>query len=165
MTDKKSSESRRKLLKSIAAGSGAIVAGKSLPDKWTAPIVDAVLLPSHAQTSPSPPTGCPYAYTIAVSDDEGSYPDGSTLPPGLYQLQVQVSPQAAISLDAARHCADTIQISGQITTNAQGLWQSDYNFGFKPCENSLFDGFSVTYTGCATVKWESAIEGRMMPNY
>ena len=29
MTDKKSSESRRKLLKTIAAGSGAIVAGKS----------------------------------------------------------------------------------------------------------------------------------------
>ncbi len=32
MTDKKSNDSRRKLLKSIAAGSGAVVAGKSLPD-------------------------------------------------------------------------------------------------------------------------------------
>ena len=56
MTDKKSSESRRKLLKSIAAGSGAIVAGKSLPDKWTAPVVDTVMLPAHAQTSPAPTT-------------------------------------------------------------------------------------------------------------
>jgi len=53
MTDKKSSESRRKLLKSIAAGSGAVVAGKSLPDKWTAPVVDSVMLPAHAQTSPA----------------------------------------------------------------------------------------------------------------
>jgi hypothetical protein len=51
MTDKKSDESRRKLLKSIAAGSGAIVAGKSLPDSWSKPVVDSVLLPVHAQTS------------------------------------------------------------------------------------------------------------------
>lgn len=51
MSDKKSSESRRKLLKSIAAGSGAIVAGKSLPDSWSRPVVDSVMLPAHAQTS------------------------------------------------------------------------------------------------------------------
>jgi hypothetical protein len=51
MEDKKSSESRRKLLKSIAAGSGAIVAGKSLPESWNRPVVDSVILPAHAQTS------------------------------------------------------------------------------------------------------------------
>ena len=51
MTDKKSSDSRRKLLKSIAAGSGAIVAGKSLPQSWSRPVVDSVMLPAHAQTS------------------------------------------------------------------------------------------------------------------
>lgn len=51
MTDTKSSESRRKLLKSIAAGSGAIVAGKSLPESWSRPVVDSVMLPAHAQTS------------------------------------------------------------------------------------------------------------------
>ena len=51
MTDKKSSEKRRKLLKSIAAGSGAIVAGKSLPESWSRPVVDSVMLPAHAQTS------------------------------------------------------------------------------------------------------------------
>ena len=52
MTDKKSSESRRKLLKSIAAGSGAVVAGKTLPDSWSKPVVDSVMLPAHAATSP-----------------------------------------------------------------------------------------------------------------
>ena len=46
-----SDQSRRKLLKSIAAGSGAIVAGKSLPETWARPVVDSVLLPVHAQTS------------------------------------------------------------------------------------------------------------------
>ncbi|MCK5359529.1 MAG: hypothetical protein KAJ95_02825, partial [Gammaproteobacteria bacterium] len=48
-----SDQSRRKLLKSIAAGSGAIVAGKSLPESWSRPVVDSVLLPAHAQTSPA----------------------------------------------------------------------------------------------------------------
>ena len=46
-----SDKSRRKLLKSIAAGSGAVVAGKSLPESWTRPVVDSVMLPAHAQTS------------------------------------------------------------------------------------------------------------------
>lgn len=51
MTDKKSSDSRRKLLKSIAAGSGAVIAGKNLPENWARPVVDSVMLPAHAQTS------------------------------------------------------------------------------------------------------------------
>lgn len=46
-----SNKSRRKLLKSIAAGSGVIVAGKSLPESWSRPVVDSVMLPAHAQTS------------------------------------------------------------------------------------------------------------------
>ena len=51
MKDKQSSESRRKLLKSIATGSGAIIAGKSLPESWAKPVVDSVMLPVHAQTT------------------------------------------------------------------------------------------------------------------
>ena len=53
--NKKSNDSRRKLLKSIAAGSGAVVAGKSLPESWSKPIVDSVLLPAHAGTTENPP--------------------------------------------------------------------------------------------------------------
>ena len=51
MTNKKSNDSRRKLLKSIAAGSGAVVAGKALPESWSKPVVDAVMLPAHAETT------------------------------------------------------------------------------------------------------------------
>lgn len=42
---------RRKLLKGLVAGGGAIVAGKSLPESWSRPVVDAMMLPAHAQTS------------------------------------------------------------------------------------------------------------------
>ncbi len=51
MTDKLSIKSRRKLLKSVVAGSGAIIAGINLPESWSRPIVDSVILPVHAQTS------------------------------------------------------------------------------------------------------------------
>lgn len=51
MPGKKQGDSRRKLLKSIAAGGGAILASKSLPESWSRPVVDAVMLPAHAQTS------------------------------------------------------------------------------------------------------------------
>jgi hypothetical protein len=55
MTEKKeSSNSRRKLLKSLATGSGAVIAGKSLPNSWARPVVDSVLLPAHARTSGGP---------------------------------------------------------------------------------------------------------------
>lgn len=71
MTEKKSNESRRKLLKSVAAGSGAIVAGKSLPESWSRPVVDSVMLPAHAQTSPPSSLSCSPSSvsTTAVSDD------------------------------------------------------------------------------------------------
>ena len=57
MSDKKSSESRRKLLKSIAAGSGAFITGKSIPESWSRPVVDSVMLPAHALTSTGPYAG------------------------------------------------------------------------------------------------------------
>lgn len=46
-----SNNPRRKLLKSIAAGSGAIVAGKSMPETWSRPVVNSIMLPAHAQTT------------------------------------------------------------------------------------------------------------------
>ena len=67
MADKKSQESRRKLLKSIAAGSSASVTGKSLPEEWKKPVVDSIVLPAHAQTSPAPVPPHQSCSTINVS--------------------------------------------------------------------------------------------------
>lgn len=46
-------DQRRKVLKSIVAGGGAITAA-STTDKWAKPAVEALILPAHAQTSPDP---------------------------------------------------------------------------------------------------------------
>lgn len=58
MTDeKKTTKNRRNLLKSVAAGGGAIIAGKTLPGQWSRPVVDSVMLPAHATTSNGPFSG------------------------------------------------------------------------------------------------------------
>jgi len=44
---------RRKLLKAIAATSGAVVAASMLPQKWAEPVIEAGVLPAHAQGSPT----------------------------------------------------------------------------------------------------------------
>jgi len=78
MADKKSNDSRRKLLKSIAAGSGAVIAGKSLPESWSKPVVDTVMLPAHAATTAADSsstdndcclTGGSYCGTVDLNQD------------------------------------------------------------------------------------------------
>jgi len=52
-------QSRRRLLKAIAAGSGVVASAKTLPDAWTRPMVQTVLIPAHAATTTcSIPAGC-----------------------------------------------------------------------------------------------------------
>lgn len=49
-------QSRRKVLKKIALGGSAAAGAFSMPAQWVKPIVDRVIVPSHAQTSPEPTT-------------------------------------------------------------------------------------------------------------
>jgi len=44
-------DARRRLLKSLALGGGALAATGSLPDRWQRPAIDGVLLPAHAQAT------------------------------------------------------------------------------------------------------------------
>lgn len=59
MTDREvnNNGARRRLLKSIVAGGGVLATGKLLPENWARPLVQSVVLPAHAQTSPGGPTG------------------------------------------------------------------------------------------------------------
>lgn len=45
---------RRELLKALAATSGAVVAASMLPGKWSEPVIEAGVLPAHAQGTPAP---------------------------------------------------------------------------------------------------------------
>jgi len=45
---------RRELLKALAATGGAVTAASILPGKWIKPVIEAGVLPAHAQTSELP---------------------------------------------------------------------------------------------------------------
>ncbi|MCI5164934.1 MAG: twin-arginine translocation signal domain-containing protein [Candidatus Electrothrix sp. GM3_4] len=42
---------RRKALKTLAVGVGALAGSTVLPEKWVTPIIQGIVLPVHAQTS------------------------------------------------------------------------------------------------------------------
>jgi hypothetical protein len=53
-------EDRRNVLKGgIVVGGAAVAAALTLPKKWSRPLVEAVVVPAHAQTSPGAPTPSP----------------------------------------------------------------------------------------------------------
>lgn len=95
------SNSRRNLLKSIAAGSGAVIAGKSLPEKWSRPVVDSVLLPAHALTSNQV-----YSSNLAAIGMNELHPGGDTL---LARFADGLVPQAdaGVILTTVIACATT----------------------------------------------------------
>jgi hypothetical protein len=82
-TDEETSQEtlgRRQLLKALAATSGAVAASSMLPGKWARPVIEAGVLPAHAQVTPTPtsepqPTEVPLRY-LAVCD---SLPGGGDL--------------------------------------------------------------------------------------
>lgn len=51
-TPRKRARARRLVLKSIVAGGSVTTAARSLPEQWTRPVTDSVVMPAHAQTSP-----------------------------------------------------------------------------------------------------------------
>ena len=59
-SESKDAEGRRKVLKGgVVVGGAAVAAALTLPKKWTRPVVEAVVVPAHAQTSPPAPTPAP----------------------------------------------------------------------------------------------------------
>ena len=53
-TPEENTLSRRELLKALAAAGGALGAAAFLPGKWTKPLVEAGVLPAHAQATFGP---------------------------------------------------------------------------------------------------------------
>jgi len=64
--DKRSNLSRRDLLKALAASSGALTLGAFLPEKWVKPVIQAGVVPVHAQGT------CPYDVQIAEALYQGN---------------------------------------------------------------------------------------------
>lgn len=45
-------QARRRILKRLVAGGGIVATERIIPQDWHRPVVESVILPAHAQTSP-----------------------------------------------------------------------------------------------------------------
>jgi hypothetical protein len=65
MTDRSNDSSdlsRRRLLKTIAAGGGVLAGAKLVPDHWVKPAIESLVVPAHAQA-----TGCVDGGTVTAT--------------------------------------------------------------------------------------------------
>jgi hypothetical protein len=66
---------RRKLLKTLAGAGGVVAAGALLPEKWSRPVVDRILVPAHAQA-----TGVSGTYSETLGYDIPFNSGGNLIP-------------------------------------------------------------------------------------
>ena len=74
-SEAETSPARRKLLKTLAGTGGVVAAGALLPEKWTQPVVDRILVPAHAQA-----TGITGTYSETLGYDIPFSSGGAQIP-------------------------------------------------------------------------------------
>lgn len=130
----KHSTQRRRLLKNLASGAGAATVAQSLPEDWTRPVVDSVLLPAHATAT----GGITLAAQITYSDssfDPGTY-NGISGSEATRTYTVFVDPPQAIpvtlvvtGIEADRGDTDT-GVDGDAVRTVSGVTDPAGTFSF-----------------------------------
>ena len=85
----------------MALGSGAVIAGKSLPENWSRPVVDSVMLPAHAQTSGGPFAGPGAIMLPSLGSDSTFAQVVDELVPEAHAIDVPTNPYVCVTPNAA----------------------------------------------------------------
>jgi hypothetical protein len=119
----KHAERRRKLLKGLAAGGGAVTTSKLLPESWGKPILDALVLPAHAQATgfrllTASALVNPTAVSCATSPDSANYDVGDEdITTIVAELNPAPNPGVQIDLSASIPLGDLQLFSAPVTLN------------------------------------------------
>lgn len=124
--------SRRKAVKTIVAGTGALAAYHTLPVNWSTPIIEQIFLPAHAQTSGYVPPANEEPIVCSI--------DYLGIREGLYYLRVTAKvnpPEAGVLLHARvveNRVDGTVDVfegtetsNGPIVTDANGIFSTEYD--------------------------------------
>lgn len=139
MQNKQKHLARRKLLRVIVTGGGVFATSQVLPNVWTKPIVEGVVLPAHAKSSPDPFDGLfetgslsttslrnmNPAYLYASADSPGSVLDFFISP---VEASVPCINVSALRIFVSGSTADVCLNFG-IGNAAQGSTSVDQNTG------------------------------------
>ena len=161
------SRERRTTIKKIAVGVGALAGISSLPEKWTRPIVEGIVLPAHAQTSANlvicpavtltllsgtqasgavtvrvqgcvtPPTGG-VQILLAVQGSQAAAAAAGTVPLKPEGLLERALAAAGVLLVGEAIAADCAEIAGTAMTDAQGIFTADFEIPCGPGIQSVY---------------------------
>jgi hypothetical protein len=126
-----SRNARRSALKTLLVGGGIVTTSKGLPEAWTRPVVDAVMLPAHAQTS-----ACEISArsvfedenerSIGIFDESGDRVGGDccasplevnldALPPGIYIISMGIDSESPVETTlTVTTCSETCAVTREI---------------------------------------------------
>lgn len=141
-SNKAMGQSRRRLIKALASG-GAIVAAGNLPSHWSKPVVDAVMLPAHAQTSP----GSTFYGSQSLVDVASAPAGGGEILAGVLDALV---PRAQAGSESDGDFEIVVEVAVTIVGDGK------YEFVIKwtetyPCKESALNGeFSWFHSGTGT---------------
>jgi hypothetical protein len=128
-------DARRRLVKALVGSGSILAAGKMLPEEWTRPVVESVVLPAHAQA-----TGTVAGLFSGDLEILGPGPAASNPAPGSSILDFFVSPAHAqnglscnvvtsllisVSGSQAKMCLGTMVGNFKETTTVSGLNLAD----------------------------------------
>lgn len=111
------------MLKSILAGTGAVVVGKAAPDEWKRPVVKSIILPTHAETTQACSLSCAVIGDVNIGDTSLDAPAGGWQPGGVIRLQGFDCEADSAEIDSLTASisgpSDTDLIAVSISGNAQ----------------------------------------------
>jgi len=133
-----SGASRRAALRNIASGAGVIAGSQALPERWLKPVVSSIVMPVHAQTSPSAAfEGCQisegslarnvegdlsettYSFEVQTEASDGTTVDLIVRDPGTDPFNSQESAESSDFVDTAVVDGGRVSFSGDIATNTE----------------------------------------------
>lgn len=152
--------SRRKLLVGLAGLASATAAGWRLPDQWIRPVVNSVVLPAHAVTSPET-----QYFGLSLSRTRVSDPDdgGGTSP--VHACVIVSGSSATVTLQGAENIArrsgdipldGTAGVLESVGQDSSCPWDSTPP-GFPPTQSASVEnlsGESVTLRVSRQLHWE-----------
>ncbi|MDH3690876.1 MAG: hypothetical protein OEU36_15625 [Gammaproteobacteria bacterium] len=133
-------QGRRRLLALLSTSGGVAATTKSLPDQWVKPIVNSVLLPTHAQTSPASPP----ALTISCVgiDNPSGTPIPENVPVGQFTMTVTPNP-GAVMVNGTIFCDGAVQTGPfPLSLDVNGQFTSPSG---SPSSFSCFSGSILTF--------------------
>lgn len=136
---RKHSASRRRVLKALTVGGGAVVASRSVPETWVPPSVGRASTAVHAQTLPD------FECSMDLEGD-GSVDPGTVSGPGPHEIHTTTIDELFFDIEAdLGNGSNTAVVDVTITPNVDGS-DNDGSLDLN-ADGSTADGGAVSFDG------------------